>query len=204
MKPSQRSSVGLVTETGMFLSMSSPLISGGSLFKSVVFRSSSSLPPIVSEGGGLVRESVGKADLLSDNFDSSHPSTSPNTFAFRSSEVRLLLLDLDPYGGTDSLGMYPLFLKITADVMAQRLSVMFSQLVRLGSLTACWRQANVIPITKGPPSSSVVNYLPISITSVLFKVIELLVSVCLGRFMKRIGVRTSNHPVCLSGRSGYL
>ena len=31
---------------------------------------SSSLPPLISEGGGLVCESVGKADLLSDHFDS--------------------------------------------------------------------------------------------------------------------------------------
>ena len=46
------------------------------------------------------------------------------TFAFRSSEVRRLLLDLDPYGGTDPLGMLPLFLKRT-DVMAPRLSVVF-------------------------------------------------------------------------------
>ena len=40
------------------------------------------------------------------------------TFAFRLSEVRRLLLDLDPYGGPDPLGLFPLFLKRTADVMA--------------------------------------------------------------------------------------
>ena len=28
------------------------------------------MPPLVNEGGGLVCESVGKADLLSDHFDS--------------------------------------------------------------------------------------------------------------------------------------
>ena len=38
--------------------------------KFAVFGSSSSLLPLVSEGGGLVCESVGKADLLSDHFDS--------------------------------------------------------------------------------------------------------------------------------------
>ena len=41
-----------------------------STLKSAVFGSSSSLPSLVSEGGGLVCESVGKADLLSDHFDS--------------------------------------------------------------------------------------------------------------------------------------
>ena len=60
-----------------------------------------------------VCESVGKADLLSDHLDSKqsretvdlpltcHLSPSLTTFAFRSSEVRRLLLDLDPNGATD-------------------------------------------------------------------------------------------------------
>ena len=75
-----------------------------SILKSAVY-SSSTLPPLVSEGGVLVCESVGKANLLSDHFDSKqsresvdlpltwHPSLSLTTFAFRSSEVRRLLLD---------------------------------------------------------------------------------------------------------------
>ena len=103
--------------------------------KSAVFGSSSSLSPLVSEGGGLVYESVGKADLLLDHFDSKqsreavdlplicHPCPNFTTFAFRSSEVRHLLLDLDPYGGTDPLGVFPLFLKRTADVIAPSILV---------------------------------------------------------------------------------
>ena len=171
-----------------------------STFKTAVFGTSSSLPPLVNEGGWLVCESVGKTDLLSDHFDSKqsreavdlplicHPSPSHTTFAFGSREVRHLLLDLDPYGGTDPLGMFPLFHKRTPDVMAPRLSVVFRLLVRLGSFPSCWRQADVTPISKGPPSSSVANYWPISITSVLSKVFERLVSVRLGRFMERNGV----------------
>ena len=93
-----------------------------STLKSLVFGTSSSLPPLVNEGGGLVC-ALGTADLLSDHFDSKqwrkavdlpltcHPSPSLTTFAFRSREVRHLLLDLDPYGGTDPLVMFPLFLK---------------------------------------------------------------------------------------------
>ena len=79
------------------------------------------MPSFVSEGGGLVCQSIGKADLLSDHFDSKQsreavdlpltcsPSPSLTTFAFRSREVRRLLLDLDPYGGTDPLDIFPLF-----------------------------------------------------------------------------------------------
>ena len=74
-------------------------------------------------------ESLDKADLLSDHFDSKqsreavdlplacHPSPSLTTFAFRSREVRRLILDLDPYGGTHP-GLFPLILKRTADIMA--------------------------------------------------------------------------------------
>ena len=101
--------------------------------------------------------------------------------------MRHLLLHLDPYGGTDPLGMFLLFLKRT-DVLAPRLSVVFWRLVHLGSFPACWRQTNVTPIPKGPPSSSVANYRPIFITSVLSTVFEHLVFVRLGRFMERSGV----------------
>ena len=84
----------------------------------------------VSEDGGLVCESVNRADLLSDHFDSKqfkealdlpitcHPSPGLTTFAFTLREVGRLLLDFDPYSGTDPLGMFPLFLKRTADVIA--------------------------------------------------------------------------------------
>ena len=141
---------------------------------SAVFGSSSSLPLLVGPGGGLVCESLGKADLLSDHFDSKqsrdsvdllvtcHPSPSLITFVFRSSEVKRLLLELGPYGGTDPLGMFPLFLKRMADVLAPRLSVVFRLLLRLCSFPACWRQANVTPFPKGPSSSSVANYRPIT------------------------------------------
>ena len=94
-----------------------------STLKSAVFGTSSSLPPLVCEGGGLVCESAGKADLLSDHFDSNqpreavgvpltcHPSPSHTTYPFRSREVRCLLLHLDPYGSIHPSGMFPVFLK---------------------------------------------------------------------------------------------
>ena len=83
--------------------------------------------------------------LLSDHFDGKqsresvdlpltcHPSPRLIPFAFRSSEVRHFLLDLDPYGGTDPFGMFPLFHKRIAYVLAPRFSVVFWWLVRLGS-----------------------------------------------------------------------
>ena len=55
---------------------------------------------------------------------------------------------------------------------------MFRRLVRLDSFPACRRQTNITPIPKGPPSSSVANYRPNSITSVLSKPLRYLTVWC--------------------------
>ena len=81
------------------------------------------------------------------------------------------------------MGMFPPFLKTTAVVLAPLLTVVFRQLLRLGSFPVCWRVA-----PKGPPSSSAFNYRPISLTPILSKVFECLVSVRLRRFMEGRGV----------------
>ena len=99
-----------------------------------------------------------------------------------------LLLYLDSFGGTDSLGMFSLFLKKTGEVLALRLAVVFRRLLRLGSFPVFWRVANVTPIQKGPPSSSGSNYRQISLTPILSKVLERLVSVYLVRFMEYRGM----------------
>ena len=96
-----------------------------STMKSAVFGSDSdsSFPPLIGAGGGLVCESVWKADMLSANFDGKqsrdpvdlpstcHPFSCRTTIAFRSQEVKRLLLDLDSYGITDPSGMFPLLLR---------------------------------------------------------------------------------------------
>ena len=83
--------------------------------------SDSFLSPLIGAGGGLVCESVGKAEMLSAHFDGEqsrdpvdlpstcHPSSSLTTFAFRSREGKRFLPDIDSYGGTGPLGMFPLF-----------------------------------------------------------------------------------------------
>ena len=101
-----------------------------STLKSAVFGLSSSLPPLVGGGGGLVTGVLfGWYDwsALKQSMESvylsltCHPSPRLTRFAFMSSEVRRLLLDLDIYGGIDPLDMFSLFLERTADVLAPSL-----------------------------------------------------------------------------------
>ena len=84
--------------------------------------------------------------------------------------MRHLLLDLNPYGGTDPFGMFLLFLKRTADVTALVLVSCFGSLFVWVVFQIAGDKANVTPIPKGLLSSSVANYRPISITSVLSNV----------------------------------
>ena len=95
--------------------------------------------------------SVGKAELLSAHFDGKrsmnpvdqpstcHPSPSLTTFAFRLWEEKRILLDPDFYGGTDPSGIFPVFSKRTADVLAPRFAVEFLWLLHVSSFLVCWR-----------------------------------------------------------------
>ena len=53
-----------------------------------------------------------------------------------------LVLDLDTYCGADPLGVYPLFIKMVADIIAPKLNIIFRELIHLESFRECWRSAN--------------------------------------------------------------
>ena len=119
---------------------------------------------LLGMGGGLVCESVDGKQFRNpvDLPSTCYPSPSLNFFDLMSREVKRLLLDLDSYGGTDPLGTFPLFLKITAEVLAPRFAMVFRRLLRLGSFPVCWRVANVTSIPKGllPPQHPIIDQFP--------------------------------------------
>ena len=86
------------------------------------------------------------------------------------------VLDLDTYVAVYSLGVFPLFSKKVADIIAPKLSIIFRRLIRLGSFPECLRSANITVIPKGTPSPDRDNCRHISITPILSKVYEKLVS----------------------------
>ena len=75
-----------------------------------------------------------------------------------------LLIDLDTHGRVDPLGVFPLFLKKVADIIAPKLSIIFLELSIWDRFPECFQSANVTAIPKGAPSPDTENYQPISIT----------------------------------------
>ena len=136
-------------------------------------------PLLLSGGqGGLLVAPAEKASLLGSQFDSKQcleqfvtplscfPQSRCNSLAF----FMRLLLDLDTYGGVEPLGVFPLFLKIVADIIAPKLNMIFRELIRRLLFLKCWRSSNVTAILKVAPSPDKENYRPISITLILSKV----------------------------------
>ena len=82
---------------------------------------SSRLLPLIDRRGNLIWSADAKASLFSTHFDtkqcrdsfqqphSCDPSPVLYSVAFRSSCIRSLLLDLDPFEENDPDGMFPLF-----------------------------------------------------------------------------------------------
>ena len=105
-----------------------------------------------------------KASLLGSQFDSKQcheqlvtplscfPQPWCNFLAFRTSVLLCLLLDLDTYGDIDPFCVFSLFLNKVVDIIAPKLSIIFSWLIRLGSFLECWQSANVTAILKRAPS----------------------------------------------------
>ena len=79
------------------------------------------VPPLLRPNGSLTHCPKEKAALFADVFDGKQSNDSLSmpqscfpeaelTFAFRSGEVKKLLLELDPYGGTGPDGIFPFVL----------------------------------------------------------------------------------------------
>ena len=126
--------------------------------KGRVFGAGSDVPPLCSPGGVLISDPAGKAELLSAWFDFKQSETLlscgclvilegilQSSMAFRARKVERHLLDLDPNGGVDQSGCFPMVFRKTASVFASTVSRLFHRLLRCGKYPLEWRIADVIP-----------------------------------------------------------
>lgn len=83
---------------------------------------------------------------------------------------KLKLLKNSKSAGPD--GFHPRVLKETADTISAPLAIIFRKSVTEGELPQQWKDANIAPVHKKGSRNAVENYRPISLTSVIGKILE--------------------------------
>ena len=180
-----------------------------STLKSALFGIDDGMPPLLKPDGSLTHCPKDKANLLANVFESKQsgevvnlpqscvPEAKLTTIAFRSSEIKQLMLNLDPYGGLGPDGIFPLFFIKTAVFLAPKIAVVFRKLTREGKFSMFWRTANITPTSKLVTAGSCPSdYRPISITPILSKLFERLLA-------KRLNTYAENNSLFPSQQFGF-
>ena len=113
---------------------------------------------------------------------------------FTVDEVLEALKNLD---ASKSLGpgeILPVFLKSCCNELSPILCDLFNYFVQKGKVPKAWKEANVVPIYKGDikQKDDVGSYRPVSLTRVLCKVIEKLISIRIMKHVDEQGILSDN------------
>lgn len=147
---------------------------------------STGVSPLKNAEGFLQSDSVTKAEILNQQFQSAFtaedtsniPSKGDSPFPdmeaiqVNTEGVRKLLLNLkvDKATGPDSIPAF--ILKTASDELAPMLTRLFQLSLETGEVPHDWRQAWVVPIFKKGERHIAANYRPVSLTSITCKILE--------------------------------
>ena len=95
-----------------------------------------------------------------------------NNFTISANDVMCKLNNLDPNKSQGPDKLHPQILKSVKEEIAEPLSKIFNKSLQVGQVPAAWKEANVTPIFKKGDKSQANNYRPISLTSVIGKVLK--------------------------------
>ena len=148
--------------------------------------------PSIYNNNNVINKDLEKAELFNTYFASAsklddstatlpfdeYPTVSVNVFdniTIYESEVvdQLKTLDLNKSYGPD--GIAPLFLKIGTNSLSTPLTKLFNLSLSTGKFPLLWKRANVLPLFKRGDKHLVNNYRPVSLLSILGKILERIV-----------------------------
>ncbi len=105
------------------------------------------------------------------------PSSQLSTIQFSSSKIFDVLNSLDPKKSPGHDNISPYIYKFCASSLAHTVSLLFTVIMESHSIPADWKVHNLFPLHKKRSVSEVSNYRPISLLSILHKVLELIVKI---------------------------
>jgi len=178
-----------------------------------------SLHPLLDARGNIANNAEEKAEVLNASFASVFNSqtgcpqgSQPPVLEDREGErnkppiiqeeaLNDLLCHLDAYMSMGLDGIHPRVLKELAEELAKPFSIIYQQSWQIGEVPDDWRIANVTPIYKKGRKEDPGNYSPVSLTSVLGKIMErFILSALTGHVKDNQGIRPSQHGF-MRGRS---
>ena len=87
-------------------------------------------------------------------------------------QVSKFLKDLKPDKSAGPDGIHPLVLRSVADQISKPLTKLYKMSINTGKVPEDWRKANIVPIYKKGPKNEPGNYRPVSLPSVVCKILE--------------------------------
>ena len=170
---------------------------------------------IIEETGEVHSENKEKAELLNNFFSSVFTQEDVGNIPAFENRTNSSLEDvqIDTPTIIKLLGMvketksqgpddiHPKFIKETSKELAKPVSIVFRRSLDEGKLPEIWKIANVTPIHKKGPKHQVGNYRPISLTSILCKILERIIRDCLVDHMETNNLFTTHQHGFRKGRS---
>ena len=141
-----------------------------------------------------------KADMLAKQYSSVYAVAQDDSLSFSVLDSRMdftsfseteVLTELTRLNAQKSPGpdnLHPLVLKRLADIICVPLTRLFNISVQEGRLPYEWKQAIISPQHKGGSRQNPANYRPVSLTSVVCKVMERLITRRMQTYLERAGL----------------
>jgi hypothetical protein len=174
----------------------------------------SQIPPLTDINGSALLNNKDKAEALCSQFSSvftledvnNMPKFDVKTPSMKDIKVTIpgvfkLLSEIIPNKATGPDELPPRLLKECANEIAPIITLLFNQSLLSGVIPQDWKIANVCPIFKKGNKSTLENYRPVSLTSVLSKVLEHIIYSNISKHLEQFNILSPRQHGFRSGHS---
>ena len=170
--------------------------------------------PDLKDGSKIITSDEGKATLFNSFFKSvftKEKSTLPDfepvceanisEVVFSEERVKKKLLNLNPYKAPGADNLHPRILKDLSVSLSLPLSILYTESFKQQKLPQDWKDAVITPLYKKDEKCLASNYRPISLTSIICKIMESIIKDDLMSYVCNNNIITSLQHGFLPGRS---